>query len=167
MRSITSRATLIGVLLRFDAADRAAAERSAVHDRGVQFVRARAGEDGAFAGVEPRIVFQRDDDFLDGIESRVPPVRKNILPDGDRGPQRLLERLRVLPASNRGRAAGAAVQHNDPATCGRLSVSACAARGRAHQRQTQSTKIAFCNSSHSSTRYLCMTCDGIEVGQEC
>ena len=52
------------------ARDRPGFERFAVHDRGVELVRALMGEDRAFAGVEQRVVLQHMDRRLDRVEAR-------------------------------------------------------------------------------------------------
>ena len=57
-----------GVLDGLHAGDRAAAEGGAVHDGGVELVRAVVGEDRALAGVEERVFFEGLDDFLHGVK---------------------------------------------------------------------------------------------------
>ena len=60
-----------------DAGDRAGAAVAPVHDRGVHLLRAGGGEDGASAGVEQRVVLERDDGGGHRIE-RAAAVGENI-----------------------------------------------------------------------------------------
>ena len=56
------------VLRPENAGDRAGPAVAPVHHRGVHFLRAGGGEHRAAAGIEQRVVFQRDDRFRDRVE---------------------------------------------------------------------------------------------------
>jgi hypothetical protein len=53
-----------------DGGDRAAALRSAIHDRGIKLVASSGVEDGAFSGVEEWIILKETDNLLDSVEAR-------------------------------------------------------------------------------------------------
>ena len=94
------------------ARDRAGLKRLAVHDRRIEFVRSFVRKDGAFAGVEKRVVLEHLDRGLDRIETRAASLEHVVA-----RLQRLLESgamrcfvfRRHLTALDR---AGAAVDHH-------------------------------------------------------
>ena len=92
----------------FHVRDRAGLERLALHDRGIELVRAFVREDGAFTGVEERVVLERADGRFHRVEAAPAFFENGVAGPQSRfepGAMRFFVRRRHLAACDRARAA--------------------------------------------------------------